>query len=217
MKNIKVIGLVPFLIFISQFVIAQQIAVTERGDTVYLYSNGTWDYYENHINENLDSQEIRMNNNYFTKSKFSTKKINGSGDAYEIWYNDIIWKRLPVGELNPEADVALKLLKGDVYAMLIYEELEISMENLSQLALNNAINIATDIKMIDQEYRVVNNDTLIWMRMDGTTQGMKISYYSYYFSNNKGSIQFHAFTGQSLIDKYKDEIENLLNGLIIKE
>ena len=119
--------------------------------------------------------------------------------------------------MNPEADIALQLINGDAYAMVIYEELEIPIEHLSQIAIDNAVNVAPDIKMIDREYRVVNGDTLIWMRMDGTTQGMKISYYSYYFSNTKGSVQFHTFTGQNLIDKYKKEIDNVLNGFISKD
>ena len=214
MRKIKFIISFSILIFASQFTIGQEIAVTERGDSVVLYSNGAWDYYDNYMNDSDEIPEIRMNSNSFSKPVSSTKKINGSNQSYEVWYDDKAWKRVPVGELNPEADIALQLLKGDAYAMAIYEEVEIPVENLSQIALDNAVNVAPDIKMIDQEYRNVNGNKLVWMRMDGTTQGMKISYYSYYFSNEKGSIQFHAFTGQNLLDKYKTDIENLLNGFM---
>ena len=110
-----------------------------------------------------------------------------------------------------------KLLKGDVYAMVIYEELEIPVESLSDIALSNATNVAPDIELIDREYRIVNGDTIIWMQMNGSTQGMHLSYYSYYFSNSNGSIQFHTFTGQNLLSKYKQEIEGLLNGLVPKD
>jgi hypothetical protein len=201
----------------SQLVVGQEIAITERGDSVYLYSNGTWDYYDNYLNDSDGSIEIEMNKETFSRPKSSNKKINGSNQAYEIWYNDKVWKRIPVGEINPEADVALKLIKGDAYAMVIYEELEIESDYLSEIAIENAVGAMPDIKMVDREYRVVNNDTMIWMRMDGTTQGMKISYYSYYLSNQKGSIQFHTFTGQTLIDKYKNSIDDLLNGLLTRE
>jgi hypothetical protein len=214
MRKFKFIASFLILIFVSQLTIGQEIAITERGDSVVLYSNGTWDYYDNYMNDNEEIPEIRMSDNFFSKPISSTKKINGSSQSYEVWYDDKVWKRVPTGELNPEADIALQLLKGDAYAMVIFEEVEIPFENLSQIALDNAVVVAPDIKMIDREYRNVNGNKLIWMRMDGTTQGMKISYYSYYFSNEKGSIQFHTFTGQNLLDKYKTDIEDLLNGFI---
>ncbi|MDX2246730.1 MAG: hypothetical protein SF052_08150 [Bacteroidia bacterium] len=194
---------------------AQEIAVTERGDTVFLYANGTWSYYNEGMQTGQSTIEIRMNDQPHTKPEKSIKKISGLNDAYEVWYDEKKWKRVPPGELNPEADIALKFMDGDAYAMVIYEEVEIPAANLSQIAIDNAANVAPDIKMIDREYRVVNNDTLVWMRMDGTANGIKIAYYSYYFSNTKGAIQFHTFTGQNLMDKYKEELENLLDGLII--
>lgn len=208
--------LVLFTIFISQFTIGQEIAITERGDSVVLLSNGTWDYYDSFYSGSEEKEEIRTNEKTFSKPSTAVKKINGKNQAYEVWYDDKIWRRIPIGEINPEADIALQLIKGDVYAMVIYEEIEIPFDNLAQIALNNAVNAAPDIKLVDKEYRVVNNDTLICMQMDGTAQGMKVTYYSYYFSNEKGSIQFHTFTGQSLVDKYKNEINDLLNGLISK-
>jgi len=209
--------IIPILIFISQPAIGQEIAVTERGDSIVLYSNGSWEYYENYLSEDEGITDIKINSKQFLKPNSSTKKINGSNQAYEVWYDSKKWKRIPVGEINPDADIALQLIKGDAYAMVIYEELGIPVENLSQIALDNAINAASDFKLIDREYRVVENDTLIWMRMDGTIQGIKISYYSYYYSNEDGSIQFHTFTGQKLLEKYKGDLENLLNGLTIKK
>lgn len=214
MRKATLIGLFALLNLFSNYTVAQEVAITERGDSVVLFSNGTWDYYDNYYSGTEEVEEIRMNEKEFTKPKSSAKKINGMNNAYEVWYNDKVWKRIPVGDINPDADLALQLINGDVYAMVIYEEIEMPFENLAQIALDNALNAAADIKLVDKEYRVVNNDTLICMRMDGTAQGMKIAYYSYYFSNEKGSIQFHTFTGQNLIDKYKNEIDDLLNGLI---
>lgn len=209
--------LIPFLIFITQFAFGQEIAVTERGDSIILFSNKTWEYKNNYDTDSLGSLTIKMNTSSFNKPLTSTKKVNGINNAYEIWYNQKDWKIIPAKTLNPKADVALQLLKGDAYAMLLYEEIEIPIENLSQIAFDNAIKVASDMEMIDREYRVVNNKKLIWMRMDGTVQGMKISYYSYYYSNNKGSIQFLTFTGQNVINKYENVIEDILNGLIINE
>ena len=84
MKKINFILLLTILIFTSKLVIGQEIAVTERGDSVVLFSNGTWDYYANYLSNNEDETEIRINSETFIKPKSSTKKINGSNQAYEI-------------------------------------------------------------------------------------------------------------------------------------
>lgn len=194
---------------------AQEIAISERGDSVVLLPNGTWDYFENYVEPEI--KIIGIDSNAYSIPKKSNKKINGIEQAYSVWFNADIWKRIPTADINPDADIALKMQAGDVYAMVIFEELEIATENLVELALNNAKSVANDIQLIDQKYKTVNDSKLIWMQMDGEFQGIKISYYSYYASNTKGSLQFHVYSGQKLIKKYLTEIDNLLNGLIFQE
>ena len=217
MRIFGIIVLVKVLTLFFLPAFGQEIAITERGDSVVLYYNGTWDYWDNYQNNSKRIAEIGFNENTYTKPASSNKKINGSNQAYEVWYDDKVWKRVPVGNLNDDADMALQMIKGDVYSLLIYEELQVPIENLSDIALENAIGGMPDVKIVDRNYRVVNSDTLICMQMDGSTQGMKITYYTYYFSNSKGSFQFHAFTGQNVFEKYKSDIENLLNGFIAKD
>lgn len=216
MRNL-ITNLLSIFFFTTSLLSGQEVAVTERGDSVVLYSNGTWDYYENYLTGFDNVEEIRINPEVFAIPKASGKKVNGLNQTYELWYDEQKWKRIPAGELNPDADIALKYLHGDLYAMIIYEEVEISVENLVEIALDNAIGVAPDIRAVDKEYRVVNDNTLIWMRMDGTTQGMKMSYYSYYYSNVKGTWQFHVFSGTLLIDRYIEDVEDLLNGFQVRE
>lgn len=204
------------LINLSQLLIAQETAITERGDTVLLYSTGEWVYLDNFLHTKEEQFEIKMNDNIYQIPASSNKKVMGLNDAYSISYNDKLWSRIPPGQLNPEADIAFKLKNGDLYSMVIFEEMSINIENLYQISYNNAASVMSDIKMVDKDYRVVNNDTLIWMQMDGNTQGMNITYSSYYLSSPYGSIQFHTFTGQNLFDKYKTELFDLLNGIQLK-
>ena len=43
---------------------------------------------------------------------------------------------------------------------------------------------------------------------------MEVTYFGYYYSNSKGTVQFVAFTSKNLFPKYKTEMENLLNGFM---
>jgi len=211
--NLKALIFLFLLCFFVHALKAQEIAITERGDSVVLLSNGTWDYFENYVEP--QKIDISRNSIKFSKPEGSNKAIMGLNDAYKLWFDPSIWKRVPASELNPDADIALKMKKGDVYAMVIYEELEIDVENLVDISFENATSMSPDISMVKKEYRVVNDNDLIHMQMDGLVQGMKISYISYYASSESGSVQFHIYTGQNLVDKYEEEIYDLLNGFIL--
>jgi len=46
-------------------------------------------------------------------------------------------------------------------------------------------------------------------------QGIKLAYYSYYYSNPNGTVQYVTYTSQSLMGTYEQEIEGLLNGFVV--
>ena len=70
------------------------------------------------------------------------------------------------------------------------------------------------MKIIKEEYRTINGVKVIMMQMPGTIQGIKFTYYSYYYSNSNGSVQFLTYTSQNLFETYKKKMEDLLNGLV---
>jgi len=52
------------------------------------------------------------------------------------------------------------------------------------------------------------------LQMDGSTTGIKFTYYGYYFSNTNGTVQCITYTSQNLLESYKPESEKLLNGFV---
>lgn len=73
---------------------------------------------------------------------------------------------------------------------------------------------SADLKIVKEEYRTVNGIKVLLFQMNGTTQGIKFSYYGYYYSNENGSVQFITYASQKLIQTYFEECETLLNGLV---
>jgi hypothetical protein len=53
---------------------------------------------------------------------------------------------------------------------------------------------------------------VLHLQMAGTMQGIKFFYYGYYFSNGNGTVQFVTYSAQNLLDTFKSDIEELLNG-----
>ncbi|WP_405209088.1 hypothetical protein [Aquimarina sp. LLG6339-5] len=201
------------ILLISSSLQAQTKAVTETGEEVILYTDGTWKY----LNQEEEiEKEITTNPVTFEKSEKSTFLLKSNSTKLGFWLNPKKWS-FKKGVNNDDAEYELQLRGEDLYAIIITEKVEIPLESFKELALENGREIAPDIQVVKEEYRMVNGLKMLLMQMDGTMQGIKISYYGYYFSNEEGSVQFLAYTSQNLLEEYKPVAEELLNGIVITE
>lgn len=189
---------------------AQINAITETGDEVLLYHDGTWQYANDSVS---DSYAIPINETKFEKSTESTFLVKSNNLNVGIYINPKKWSFAKSnGEDAHEYEFQLK--GEDLYGMLIAERLEIPIATLKGIALDNARAAAPDIRVVQEEYRTVNGLQVLMMQMVGTLQGMKISYYGYYFSNENGTIQLLTYTGQNLQKHYQEEVDKFLNGFV---
>ena len=194
----------------ANFSFAQIKGVTETGEEVILYENGTWKY----SNQNdLHEKEVQTNSKIFRKNNESTFLLKSNKLNVGIYINPKKWSFKRATD-NPEAEYELQFKEGDLYGMVITEKVEIPLETLGIIALENGKKVAPDLKIVKKEYRIVNGIKVLLLQMNGTMKGIKISYYGYYFSNSNGTIQFIAFTSQKLIENFKSETEKLLNGIV---
>jgi len=190
---------------------AQQKAVTENGDEVILYDDRTWKYL---FEEEKEETTIPINPNKYSKSAeagflLKSKKVN-----LGIWINSKIWTFGKPKDKDAFAEYEFQLKGGDLYGMLISEKVEIPLELLKSLALKNAKEAAPDIKIVKEEYRIVNGLKVLHLQMNGTIQGMKIIYYGYYYSDESGTVQLLTYTSQNLFESNKGKMETFLNGLV---
>jgi len=189
---------------------AQINAITESGDQVVLYEDGTWKYVDNATEEEVAITENKKN---FTKNKKASFLVKSKKLNVGIWINPKKWSFVKGTEKdNYEYEFTLK--GEDLYAMLIAEKVQIPLTSLIEIALNNAKNVSPDVRVIKKEYRTVNGVKVLMMQMAGTIKGIKFKYFGYYYSNSNGTIQLLAFTGAQLFDNYTDEIEDFLNGFV---
>lgn len=202
-------AIILFLSTISLIAGASQKALTEEGDVVILKSDGTW-FYEN--GSASGEFEISTNPDTFIKpaaANFTLKSTN-SNATFSI--NSKNWKFKKNEKGHDSAEYTFELKNGDLYGMAITEEVEIGIEDLTQIAFDNAMAAAPDIQIVKKEYRIVNGEKLIYMEMVGTIQSIQFQYLGYYHSNEHGSTQFLTYTGKSLVGKYQQDIDNFLNG-----
>lgn len=198
------------LLFSATIINAQIKAVTEKGDEVILYSDGTWKYTSEENSSKEDT--IAVNPSPFAKSSTSGFLVKSTRTNIGVWINPKKWSF----SKSKEGDVSeyeFEYKGDDLYAMLITEKIGIPLENMPAIALGNAKEAAPDARIVKKEYRTVNGNKVLMLRMDGTTQGIEFSYYGYYYSGDKGTVQFITYTAKSMLESLIPEIEALLNGL----
>lgn len=203
----KNLSLIVFMVLVCA-AFAQQKAITETGDEVVLHDNGTWEY----VNQDDLDDEIPISNKKFRKPDNATFQLKSKRFNVGFWLDPKKWT-FTKGVDNADAEYELELKEEDLYGMIITEKIEIPLTTLKTIALENARQVSPDIRIVDQEYRTVNGLKVLFLNMEGTMEGIKFSYYGYYYSNPKGTVQYVLYTSQGLMDTYRNECGELLNGL----
>lgn len=209
MKNTTILFVILILNSISLF--SQTTAVTDKGEEVILYDNGTWKYKK----ENATSWGTRLDTVVMNKDASSSFLLKGEKFNYGVWLNPKKWKFKKSDEEEGATEFKFTLTGEDAYAMIVAERIEVPMNDLKNLAFKNALKVSSDIKIVYEDVRKVNGLVVNCMEMEGTISGIKFTYFSYYYSSPAGTIQFVSYTSQNLLKKYKPELEKLLNGFVV--
>jgi hypothetical protein len=206
-KDMKIIFITIFILLTTTSY-ASQKAITDTGEEVILNSDGTWKYTDN---SKKADKIIETNKKRFKKPRDSSFLLKSTKSNSAYWINTDKWTFRKATN-NAEAEYEFQLKGKDLYGMAVSEGVHIPVKSLTDIALSNAKGAAPDTEIVKKEYRYVNGNKVIYMEMNGTIQGIKFTYLGYYYSDASGSTQLITYTGTSLVDKYKSEINDFLNG-----
>lgn len=195
----------------SVWAAAQKKAVTEDGEEVILNDDGTWSYAS--ATDEDPETVIPINPNLFKKPENAAFLLKSQNVNLGFWLDSKKWT-VKKGQNNEDAEFELRSKKGDIYAMVISESIDIPLTNLKAVALENARSVASDLTLVNEEFRNVNGIQVLCLQMDGTLSGIKFSYFGYYYSNENGTVQFITYSSQKVMRDNKLECEELLNGLV---
>lgn len=201
-----------FTLFISSISYAGQIAITDTGDEVILNSDGTWQYSDASALETV----IKTNSSTFKKPENSTFLLKSTINDSSIYINPKEWLFTKAKEDSSDAEYEFILKGGDLYGQVITEGISIPLENLGNIAFEIFNNSVPDGRITKREYRNVNGIKVLYQVMKGSYQGAELTFSGYYYSNESGSTQLVIYTATNLLNKYKRNIDGLLNGLSIQ-
>jgi hypothetical protein len=106
--------------------VAQKKAVTETGEEVILYDNGTWKYVSDSAKEKVD---IPLNPKAFKKSNNATFLLKSTRTKIGVWLDSKKWS-FKKAVSNEDAEYELQLKGKDLYGMIITEKIEVPLETL---------------------------------------------------------------------------------------
>ncbi len=199
----------PLLILLATTCYADQMAITDKGEEITLYDNGTWEY-----SGRLKNKEstIIVSTDDFEKPDEATFLLKSVKNKSTFWLNTRKWAyKKAIKESDAEFEFQLK--GENLYGLVIAEEIQIPLDSFIDIAFKNALSIAPNTQILRIEYRTVNGKKVIYIEMAGTIEGKETTYFGYYYSDTYGSTQYLAYTATELVSKYKREIDDFLNGL----
>ncbi|MGA3188474.1 MAG: YbjN domain-containing protein [Bryobacteraceae bacterium] len=131
-----------------------------------------------------------------------------------INYDPEKWKKTASG--NP-GSFTFKHAKGDGFAMVIAERTGIPTDAFPDIALANAQKADPKARITFREKRKVNGVEVWFLKMEGETSGVPLTYYGYYYGGTSSAIQVLTFTGRNLAGEYEKDFMDFLNGFRLIE
>ena len=198
---LKVPKIVLSLLFLSAVygpVCAEMTATTEKGEKVILREDGTWRFREPFPAKGINP-----------KASAKIEMLRGKAVVY---YRPDRWQGLK--EAQP-GRYELTHRDGDVNGLVIAERLQMPLDTLRSVALNNAREASSDIKVVREERRVVNGQEVLFLQLEGTISGIPIVFMGYYYSGTAGAVQIVAYTGQNLLKEYQADMLEFLGGFTV--
>lgn len=183
-------------------------AKTEDGKDVILHPDGTWNYATTEEPQFLSPS---------IKPQSSKKLVKGKRGTYGIWIDENKWSMSDV-PCNPAAEFCFAHIAGEGYAMVIDEGIQMPLEQLKNIALENAKKAAPDekaapdVRIILEKKRFINNTEILYMQMEGTVQSIPFNYLGYYYTGEAGTIQIITYSAKDRIDEFESDFIDFLNG-----
>lgn len=200
--------LLPILFFIPCFVTAQINAVTEEGYQIQVFDDGTWKYVDTTLNE---KRFIKENKSVFQVPKNSKYNVSSKVVDVKIMLDEDEWYFIP----TPKSDVSefsFNNKNEEIYGIVISEKAQIPLENLRNIALINARDNVENLRVIEEEYRFVNDVKVLYISFEGEVESLPLVYNNYYYSGEDGVVQFVTYAQKEIALNNKELMFDLLNG-----
>ena len=197
----KLIAFLGFFLLFSLFAEDRRINVGEK--VILLHDDFTWEYVEE-VDEGFEKIILRKDSllkpNFFDQKK-----------RYQISLDPEEWHSFPVQ--NPEA--AFQFVNEDEtgFCVVIYDALEVPLDQLKSIMILNATNIDPEARIIREEACEVNGVQGELVEYIATQANIPFTFLSFINSSESGSLQYTFYTLSSYFERVKPAFLEAIAGM----
>lgn len=129
---------------------------------------------------------------------------------FRFWYNPQKWRPTPE---NPDGRVQFQLAGQDAFIVLIPEGTPLPIPQLKTVAIENARQAGTDVRIVSEQPRSIGGREVLQMQFNVTIDRVPITFVGYYYGDPQGSVQLVGFTSQQDFQRFRAQIQEGLDGL----
>jgi len=148
----------------------------------------------------------------YTRSVAATQMYKSKKNRYALWINNNKWIKADLG-LNKESIYEFQHIDGEINAILLHDNENISLAELRAIVIANAKDAARDSKIVFEEKRYVNGKEMLCIQIEGSINYVPFTYLGYYYAGNIGTLQLITLSSPALFEEYEFELETFLDGL----
>lgn len=207
--------ILPFITLLVGFYAGAQVkGVTEDGNDVILFDDGTWKF----VNES-DAQTIEKideNPAVFSKTKDQSHLLKSSKLDAGLYYNSKIW-RISTQNVSSHIEYFFrdKNPENPLFGFMTTEKMQIAdLKSLKNLMLANIQRNVDFFRLKQSQYRTVNGLKVLYLRYAANVKGLDFEYGAYYYLSNSGYCSVVFYSAQNEFEKNAVVAEQFLNGLV---
>ena len=132
---------------------------------------------------------------------------------FRLWYDGLAWQ--PISDENGQLSMALLPSRGQALALLTIVDQSVDLKALIEQTVDDAATVSSQVRLVSQEFRTVNDRFLLFVRIDGLLQNQNYTYYSYYRKAPDHTLQLTVYAPREVFLSFQAQIADLLNGLVV--
>lgn len=178
-------------------------AKTGDGQSVMLYEDGTW-----------RPKTLQLDHSIIRKSQFATKQAVSRYGFYEFWFDPGSWSP---GSPEGAFEHFFSHKDEEAWCGIIPERIGMTRDALANALVVNLRSTAPDGALVQRSRAFVNGLEGEVVELRATVDGYFVSYYSYVWTGPRGTVQLTCWTGQGVLDEYRDVFHDFYGGFMLAE
>lgn len=178
-------------------------AKTSDGKIVVLHEDGTW-----------RPKTLQLDHRILRKSDFATRQLKSRLKFYEFWVDSKLWKDI---QAEGAYEYSFEHQSGEAWCGIIPERIQVTRAGLVKGAVSNLHQVDPNGKLEQRSKAYVNGLGGEVVELSGTSDEFLISYHTFLWSGDKGTVQIACRTSRNILDEYRPVFSDFIGGFMLVE